>query len=143
MNVSQHVERAARKTPGHPAIRFEAKTVTYQVLNACATARAGVFKKKGFRRGDRVALYMPNIPAFALAYLAVEKVGGIAVSINSIFKSEETRYILDDSGAKIVFTVADLMPNVPLAECPSVKHVVVCEGTSPGTQSLDDWLSLR
>ena len=142
MNVSQHVERAARKTPEHPAIRFEGKTVTYQVLNACANALAGVLQKKGVRRGDRVALYMPNIPAFALAYLAVEKVGGIAVSINSIFKSEETRYILEDSGAKIVFTVADLMPNVPLAECPSVKHVVVCEGTSPGTQSLDDWLSL-
>src|SRR3989304_10190751 len=142
MNVAEHVERVARKTPKHPAIRFEGKTLSYEVLNANANALAGARGKKGVRRGDRVALYMPNIPAFALAYLAVEKVGAIAVSINSIFKSEETRYILDDSGAKVVFTVAELLPNVPRAECRSVRHVVLCEGSVPGAQSLDDWLFL-
>ena len=142
MNVAEHVERIAGKTPKHPAIRFEGKTVTYGVLNACANALAGALQKKGVRRGDRVALYLPNIPAFALAYLAAEKIGAIAVSINSIFKAEETRYILEDSGAKIVFTVAGLLPNVPRAECRSVKHVVLCEGSSPEAQSLDDWLAL-
>ena len=118
MNVAEHVERVARKTPKHPAIRFEGRTVTYEVLNACASALAGALRKKGVRRGDRVALYLPNIPAFMLAYLAVQKVGGIAVSINSIFKSEETKYILNDSGAKVVFTVAELLPNVPRRRVP-------------------------
>ena len=142
MNVAEHVERVARKTPRHPAIRFEGKTVTYEVLNACASALAGALRKKGVRRGDRVALYLPNIPAFMLAYLAVEKAGGIAVSINALFKSEETKYILNDSGAKVLFTVAELLPNVARAECPSVRDVVLCEGTSPDAQSLDDWLAL-
>jgi len=142
MNIAEHVERAAKRTPQHPAIRFEGKTVTYEVLNACANALAGALRKKGVARGDRVALYLPNIPAFALAYLAVQKAGGIAVSINSIFKSEEARYIIDDSGAKVVFTVSELLGNVPRASSPSVEHVVLCEGTSPEAQSLDDWLAL-
>ena len=142
MNIAEHVERAARKTPKHPAIRFEGKTVSYAVLNACAGALATALKSKGVRRGDRVALYLPNIPAFALAYIAALKAGAIAVSINSIFKSEETRFILEDSGAKVVFTVAELLPNLPHAACRSIEHIVVCEGVSPAAQSLDAWLAL-
>lgn len=42
----------------------------------------------GIERGDRVALFLPNIPAFAMAYFAVQKAGGIAVSINSLFKTD-------------------------------------------------------
>ena len=142
MNIAEHVERAAKRSPKHPAIRFEGKTVTYEVLNACASALAGALQEKEVRRGDRVALYLPNIPAFMLAYLAVEKAGGIAVSINALFKSEETKYILNDSGAKILFTVAELLPNVARAECRWLGHVILCEGTSPDAQSLDDWLAL-
>ncbi len=142
MNIAEHVERAARKTPEHPAIRFEGKTATYAVLNACANALAGALRKHGVRRGDRVALYLPNIPAFALAYLAVQKAGGIAVSINAMFKSEEAAYILNDSGAGIVFTVAELLPNLSRTECPSIKHAVLCEGSSPDAQPLEDWLAL-
>src|SRR3989304_8953333 len=130
MNVAEHVERVARKAPKHPAIRVEGKTVAYEVLNACASALAGALQKKGVHRGDRVALYLPNIPAFMLAHLAVEKAGGIAVSINALFKSEETKYILNDSGAKILFTVAELLPNVARAECRSVGHVGLGEGRS-------------
>jgi long-chain acyl-CoA synthetase len=142
MNIAEHVERVAKKTPDHPAIRFEGKTVTYEVLNACASALAGALRKKGVRRGDRVALYLPNIPAFPLAYLAVQKAGGVAVSINSMFKAEEAKYILDDSGAKVLFTVAELLPNVSRSGSPSLQHVVSCEGTGPTAESLDDWLAL-
>jgi len=142
MNVAEHVERVARKTPHHPAIRFEGKTVTYEVLNACANALAGALRKKGVKRGDRVALYLPNIPAFALAYLAAQKAGCIAVSINSIFKAEEARYIIDDSGAKVLFTVAELLPNVSRSGSASLQHIVSCEGTGPTAESLDDWLAL-
>ena len=142
MNIANHVERAANTSPDRPAIRFEGKSVSYAVLNSCANALAAALKRKGVRRGDRVALYLPNIPAFALAYVAVQKAGGIAVSINSIFKSEETKFVLNDSGAKVVFTTAELLPNVPRDACPSIEHVVLCEGSSDEAQSLDDWLAL-
>lgn len=141
MNITEHVERAARSTPLHAAILFEGKTLTYDALNLCSSALADTLRKKGIKRGERVALYLPNIPAFALAYLAVLKAGAIAVSINSLFKSEEVRYILLDSAPKVVFTVAELLPNVSRGESPGLDHVVLCEGVASGADSLEDWLA--
>ncbi len=141
MNIAEHVERTAQRHPDHPAVVFEGKQLSYGVLNRCANALANSLKRHGVRRGDRVALYLPNIPAFALAYVAVQKTGAIAVSINAIFKWEEVRYIVNDSRPKIVFTTAELLPNLPRPECPSVEHTVLCEGSEPDEIPLDDWLA--
>lgn len=141
MNIAGHVARTARLHPEHPAILFEGKRVSYGVLNRCAGALADSLRRHGVQRGDRVALYLPNIPAFALAYLAIQKAGAIAVSVNSIFKWEEVRYIVNDSRPKVVFTTAELLPNLPRPECPSVEHTVLCEGSEPDEISLDQWLA--
>ena len=87
-----------------------------------------------------MALYLPNIPEFVICYLAAVRVGAIAVSINSMYKSEELKYILNDSGCVLIFTTGDLLPNIPLDECPSVKQVLVCEGDPQDHPTLDDWL---
>jgi long-chain acyl-CoA synthetase len=141
MNIAQHVERAAARLKDHPAILFEGKSVSYATLDFCASALADSLARHGVHRGDRIALYLPNIPAFALAYLAGLKVGAIVVSINSIFKWEEVRYIVNDSRPKVLFTTAELLPNVPRPECPSLEHTVICEGSEPDEASIDDWLA--
>jgi len=140
MNVAQHVERAAQRAPEHPAILFEGKALSYGVLDQCASALADSLKRHGVNRGDRVALYLPNIPAFALCYLAVAKAGAIAVSINAIFKWEEVRFIVNDARPRVVFTTAELLPNLPRPECPSIEHTVLCEGAEPDEIALEDWL---
>ena len=140
MNIAQTVERAARWFPDHPAILFEGSELSYRELNLRANRLANALKANGVQRGDRVALYLPNIPNFAVCYLAALKAGAIAVSINSIFKSEEVRYIVNDSGSSVLFTVGDLLPNVLRTECPSLTHVVACEGEPEGNTRLDEWL---
>ncbi len=141
MNIAHSFERIARAHPGRQAIVFEGKDISYGALEACACALANSLKANGVRRGDRVALYLPNIPAFMLAYLAGEKVGAIVVSVNSIFKSEEVKYLLNDSGAKVLFTTAELLPNVPRSLCPSVQKTVICEGEAASEILLADWLA--
>jgi long-chain acyl-CoA synthetase len=141
MNIAEHVERAAHRLRNHPAILFEGKAVSYETLDYCASALADSLARHGVRRGDRVALYLPNIPAFALAYLAGLKAGAIVVSINAIFKWEEVRYIVNDARPKVVFTTADLLPNLPRPECPSVEHTVLCEGSEPDEIALEHWLA--
>jgi long-chain acyl-CoA synthetase len=141
MNVAEHVERAAHRLRNHPAILFEGRAVSYETLDYCASALADSLARHGVRPGDRVALYLPNIPAFALAYLAGLKAGAIVVSINSIFKWEEVRYIVNDARPKVVFTTAELLPNLPRPECPSVEHTVLCEGGEPDEIALEDWLA--
>jgi len=141
VNIANHVERIARTAPGRQAIVFEGQDISYGALDACAGALAAALKANGVRRGDRVALYLPNIPAFMLAYLAGQKVGAIVVSINSMFKSEEVKYIVNDSGARLMFTTAELLPNVPRDACPALAKIVNCEGAAAGEIVLGDWLS--
>ncbi|MSQ70254.1 MAG: long-chain fatty acid--CoA ligase [Betaproteobacteria bacterium] len=141
MNVADHVQLAALRTAQHPAIVFEGSQIAYAALNDCAAALARALLLRGVKRGDRVALYLPNIPAFALVYLAVLRAGAVAVSINAIFKSEEVKFIINDSGAGIIFTVADLLPHIPRDDCPLLDQVVICEGTAD-LPNLKEWLEL-
>ena len=106
MNLANHVARIAKRSPEQVAIRFQGVSVSYRTLDRCANRLAATLAQRGIGKGDRVALYLPNIPAFALAYLAVLRIGAIAVSINAIFKADEVRYILNDAGALAVFTTA-------------------------------------
>ena len=141
MNIANHVERIAKSAPGRVAITFEGRHISYGALDLCAGALAAELRARGVGRGDRVALYLPNIPAFMLTYLAGQKVGAIVVSINSMFKAEEVKYIVNDSGAKLMFTTAELLPNVPRGECPSLTTIVNCEGAAAHAIPLGELLA--
>jgi long-chain acyl-CoA synthetase len=141
VNVAQHVERAARWFPGHPAILFEGAPLSYRELDERATRLASALAAHGIGRGDRVALYLPNIPEFAVCYTGVLKAGAVAVSINAIFKAAEVTFIVNDSGARVLFTVGDLLAQVPIAECPALDRVVVCDGDPGGHDTLAGWLA--
>jgi long-chain acyl-CoA synthetase len=91
--------------------------------------------------GDRVAIFLPNIPDFCVAYLAIQKVGAVAVSVNAMWKTEELRYLLEHSGPGLVFTTAALAPALP--RLPGLR-LVLCDdpsSTAPACAlgpSLDD-----
>ena len=112
MNVVQNVETATKLFPVKIAILFEGKQIRYNQLNAAANRLANAMQSNGVKQGDRVALYLPNIPEFAICYLATLKLGAIAVSVNPMLKAYELKYILDDSGAVLVFTVGELLDNM-------------------------------
>jgi long-chain acyl-CoA synthetase len=140
MNISLHVERAAKFFPETPAVLFEGAALTYADLNDRVNRLANALAAHGIGRGTCVALYLPNIPAFAMGYLAAVRVGAIAVSINSMYKSEELKYILNDSGCVLIFSTGDLVPNIPFDECPKLKQALVCEGDPHGWPTLEEWL---
>ena len=141
MNIAQNVERAARLFPDKTAILFEGTHLTYKDLNARVNRIAGALLTEGIARGDRVALYLPNIPAFVISYLATVRIGAIAVSANAMLKAEELKYILDDAGAVLLFTVGELLENVNPDNYPQLRKIVVCEGEGAGHPTLDDWLN--
>jgi long-chain acyl-CoA synthetase len=138
MNISNNVERAARYFPDKPAIVFEGQRISYRQLEETVNRSARGLAELGVEMGDRVALFLPNIPAFATAYLAVQKLGAVAVSINVMLTSGELDYVLADSGAKVVFTTEAVWP----ALAPLVGHrlprgrVVICEGEVAGLTTL-------
>jgi long-chain acyl-CoA synthetase len=126
MNIACYLERHAIRNPDRVAIRFEGLSVTYDALNRDASRLADALRRSGIAAGDRVALFLPNIPQFAVAYYAVQKLGAVVVTINAIFKTDEVRYLLDDSEAVAVFTTAELAAFVP-ADCPCLKLKVIVD----------------
>jgi long-chain acyl-CoA synthetase len=141
MNIAQNVDRAARFFPDKPAILFEGDRLTYGELNATVNRLANALSGRGVAKGDRVAIYLPNIPAFVICYLASVRIGAIAVSVNAMLKAEELSYILNDAGAVLLFTTADLLPNVGRGQTPDVRQIVVCEGEAEGNASLEAFIA--
>ena len=132
MNVAQLVERAGKAFPDHPAVLFEGRTITYRALERASARVANALVGMGVGRGDRVALFLPNIPEFVVCYLAGVRCGAVVVSINAMNKAEEVAYILGDSGARVVFTTAELARFAGGAGT-----VVICEGEAGEHASLD------
>jgi long-chain acyl-CoA synthetase len=137
INLAARLEYWALKTPLASAIWFEGKDYSYALLDATSTRLASSLVAAGLKAGDRIGIYLPNTPEFALAYFAIQKAGMVPVSINAIFKSAEVEFLINDSGARLVFTTEELALNVPIARCPGLKWVLVAEGEQQ--DSMNSW----
>lgn len=142
MNIADYLERHANQTPDRIAIRFEGRSITYGQLDRDANRLASSLRANGVAAADRVALYLPNVPEFAVAYYAVQKLGAIPVTINAILKTEEVRYLLDDSGASVVVTMDELTGYVS-DDCPALRLRIVVDpkGGKPGWSALGSLLA--
>ncbi|ADV47258.1 long-chain-fatty-acid--CoA ligase [Nitratifractor salsuginis] len=95
-----------RRHPRRKALFVGEKTIRYGELLKKVDAFAGTLHHLGIEPEDRVALFMRNSWEFIVAVLAISKVGGITVPINTFLKADELSYILEDSGAKILIASA-------------------------------------
>ncbi len=130
MNVAQNIIRGRRLFPEKVAIIFEDRQYTYAELDQWSNRVAGGLAKRGVGRGDRVALFVPNIPEFAAAYLGIEKLGAVAVSLNTTLRTEETTFILEDSDSVALFTTETLRANIDSGALHLLEHVIIVEGAA-------------
>lgn len=128
MNIAQHVERGGCDFAERPALIFEGQTFTYAGLDELAGRSAHLLAELGIGQSDRVALFLPNIPEFVIAYLAIQKLGGIAVSVNARLRRNEVGFVLADSGAKAIITTRDLREQVPVETLTAPGYVFIAEG---------------
>jgi long-chain acyl-CoA synthetase len=107
-SVFSLLESSARRFPDRPAIAWFGKTMTYAQLleevERCSALLAG----HGVKKGDRVAMIMPNSPPFTIAFYACMRLGAVAVGNNPIYTHREMRHQLEDADVSVVL-VADLM----------------------------------
>ena len=130
MNISTNLERACLFFPDKPAILFEGRRYAYRDINEQANRFANALRALDIRKGDRVALFLPNIPQFVMAYYGIQKIGAIAVSLNVMLKSAEVAFILNDSQARAIVTNADLRAEIPDDEVAALEHVIIAEGVA-------------
>ena len=119
-----------------PFLYYFGTAVTGATVEADSDALAVALAARGLRRGDRIALFLQNVPQFVIALLAAWKLGAIAVPVNPMLKERELRYVLADSGAKAIISLQDLWTPVG-ARAAEGTEVTVAVTTSP-LDYLDD-----
>ncbi len=103
MNLAGLLTASAERDPDHIAIKLDDVELSYAMLDGASAHIAGLLAARGFERGDRVGIMLPNVPYFPVVYYGVLRAGGIVVPMNVLLKKREVAYYLSDSGAKLVF----------------------------------------
>ena len=103
-----HGGAGAAEAAGRPFLHYFGTSVTGATVEADSDALAVALAARGLGRGDRIALFLQNVPQFVIAMLAAWKLGAIAVPVNPMLKERELRYVLADSGAKAMISLQDL-----------------------------------
>ena len=125
MDIGSYLAQNARKKPEKLAVVCEGRTYTYKQLNEEVNKLAHGLLGLGIRNGDKIALMMKNSDQYVLAFFAGAKVGAVVVPVNFRLTSSEVHYILEQSGAVLVFCDEEFEETVTSArEETRVLHVI-------------------
>jgi len=133
----QFMDDAAKKYPHNTAIIYggvvhqlggallDAK-MTFQQLHDLTNRFAAALQGLGVKKGDRVALFLPNCPQFPIAYYATLKVGGIVVPCNPLYVARELEHQVNDAGAETIVVLSRFYPIVKQIRAHTkLKNVIV------------------
>ena len=111
-NALQMFQAGLAADPSGEAIRYFDGVLTRQELDQQSDALASALLANGFAAGDRLAVYLQNVPQFLVCMVASWKAGGTMVSINPMSRVRELSYLLKDSGAKVLVCLETLYDEV-------------------------------
>lgn len=147
--LSQVLDQTAKKFPDRPAVLYEGRTISYRDLAGEVDRLAAGLVKLGIEPGDKVAIWMSNVPEWIAAYFAIAKVGAVVVPMNTRYKTHEVEYILGNAEAKAVFVaqgflgidyagmLSEVRPKLPL-----LREAITVGGEAPGLRPYHEVLRL-
>ncbi len=128
LNLSQVLKQSAAKYPQRTAMILKGARISYAEFDQAVDRLAAALQQMGVVKGDRVAIHLPNCPQFVLAYYATLRAGGIVVPCNPLYKAHEMIHQLDNSGAKIIFTLSNTYPLVrEIRDRTALREVIVAQ----------------
>src|SRR3989441_9482626 len=113
---------------GRTAILCGDESVTYGELADRSTRVANGLRGLGVRREGRVMLLLLDTPAFAYSFFGAQKLGAVPIPTNTLLKSQDYRYMLNDSRATVAIVSEPLMPQlaaIPRDDLPNLQHLVI------------------
>src|SRR3954453_3585724 len=108
ITVTAHLRHWARERGDRPAVVLGDRALSYAELDERSDRLAGCLVEAGVRPGDRVAVVMGNRLEVRIAFHAVLKAGAVHVPVNPMFRGEEVRYELEDTGAQVAAVASGL-----------------------------------
>ena len=125
------LDDAVAKYPDNPATIFGNgskldATLTYRQLNDCVNRLANALTAMGVKKGDRVALYLPNCPQYVMGYYATLRIGAVVAPNNPLYVPRELEFQVNDSGAETIICLSRFYPNVQKIRANTkLKNVIV------------------
>src|SRR6478736_2140250 len=121
-SVVHMLEMAMKKYADKPAFRSFGQTLSYADVDRQSRNFAAYLQKKlGVKKGDRIAVMMPNLLAFPIAFLGIIRAGAAQVNVNPLYTPRELEHQLNDAGVRIMIvfagssaTVAEVIASTPL-----------------------------
>jgi long-chain acyl-CoA synthetase len=106
------LRKSAKTHPETAAIAYFEREITYAELDLLSDRFAAALAALGVKKGDRVAVFLPNIPQFVIAYFGILKAGAVLTAISPLNKEREVAYQLNDSQAEAIVALDTLYPIV-------------------------------
>ncbi|MCI0475785.1 MAG: long-chain fatty acid--CoA ligase [Anaerolineales bacterium] len=117
MPMHHFLEQSVAKYPDNPVTIFGNgskldKKLTYREMDEHVNRLANALTQMGVKKGDRVALYLPNCPQYVIGYYATLKLGAIVAPNNPLYVARELEFQVNDSGAETLICLSRFYPNV-------------------------------
>jgi long-chain acyl-CoA synthetase len=145
-SIPEALKQAVARHGAQPAILFPDRQVSLHEVDTASDRVAAALLAQGVGKGDRIGLYCINSDSFAVAYLAIQKAGGVVVPVNLLFSPREIAYVLNDAGAKgLLYHAALAEPVEQFApQVASLDFLVSIGGMPVATDHLrfEDWLDI-
>ena len=106
-NLRDLIELNLAERPDQTFIYWRDEEVSYRALDERANRVANGLRALGVGKGDVVSVYLPNCPEFLYTWFGITKLGAVFGPVNAMFKGDEVRHVLSDSGAVVAVTSRD------------------------------------
>ncbi len=106
-NLAEMIDNITAIGPRRTALIFGSKTITYGELLDISNRLARALEKMGLKKTDRAAVWLANCPEYVYSFFAVTRLRAVLCPINTMFRREEARFIVEDCEAKVLITSID------------------------------------
>jgi long-chain acyl-CoA synthetase len=112
-SVTELLDQAMKRFADRPAMRCAGQMLTYADIDRQSRDFAAYLQGKlGVTRGDRIAVMMPNLLAFPIAFLGIVRAGAAQVSVNPLYTARELEHQLNDAGVEIIIVYTGVSATV-------------------------------
>lgn len=122
------VADVAKERPDHRMIWFKGRWMSYGQIDHLSDTLASGLAACGVKKGDRVAMLMPNCPNIIISQLAIWKAGGIAVPVNPLYSESELEYALKECGAEVAIVLTAFYKQVKKIQHRTSLRLIIATG---------------
>jgi len=138
MNLARNLERAAFYFPKQPALSEGSSEISYTQFNASANQVATALIQSGIQPGDKVGLCAPNSSEWLIAYFGILKAGAVAVTLSSLLKDDELKFLVGHSKPRFIVTHDEKLEDLEKLKGGGYLEKIICPSGDLSFQTLKD-----